>query len=335
MGFTAALVVGVLLTFAAATRAQHVDVRVHDPVMIEQDGTYYLFSTGRGVAVWTSNDMRAWERRDPVFEEAPAWTDRVVPDFRNHIWAPDVAFHDGTYYLYYSVSSFGKNTSAIGVATNTTLDPSDPAYEWVDRGPVVRSVPGRDMWNAIDPNLAFDEEGTPWLAFGSFWRGLKLVRMNDNLTELAHPQEWHTVAARHRYWKLDERDAGDALNGAIEAPFIFKKDGYYYLFVSWDRCCRGEESTYKIVVGRSRDITGPYVDRLGQKMVHGGGSLVVKGIEGSERWAAFGHNSAYTFDGTDYLVFHAYDVTDEGRSKLIVREIEWDDEGWPVVSLDA
>jgi arabinan endo-1,5-alpha-L-arabinosidase len=239
--------------------------------------------------------------------------------------------HNGTYYLYYAVSSFGSNNSTIGVATNRTLHPGSPDFKWADHGPVVESVAGRDMWNAIDANLAFDEKGTPWLTFGSFWLGMKQVKLNANLTAVAQPEEWHTVAARDRYWKLEETDAGDELSSTIEAPFVFKKNGMYYLFVSWDRCCRGVNSTYKVVVGRSDKVTGPYLDKEGQQMHHGGGSLVVGG---NKNWPGVGHNSAYTFDGKDYLVFHGYDASDQGRSKLWISEIQWDKDGWPSVSLE-
>lgn len=329
---------------------------IHDPVMIESDGTYYLFGTGRGIEIWMSDDMESWHRVDPVFEDTPEWVLGLLPDFRNHIWAPDIFEREGTYYLYYSVSAFGRNNSAIGVATNTTLDPADPDYRWVDHGMVVQSVPGRDMWNAIDAHLVLDADDTPWMSFGSHWGGIKLVRMDPSLTRIADAEEWHTIAARHRYWKLDERDAGDSANpeldydtlytdrilelnrasenGAIEAPVIFSRDGWYYLFVSWDRCCRGAESTYKVLVGRSRDIQGPYLDREGEDLAWGGGTLVIHGLAESERWAAGGHNDTVTFDGTDYLVYHAYDATDEGRSKLVVREIEWDEYGWPTVDAD-
>lgn len=334
----------------------HVDIVVHDPSMIQQDDTYYLFNTGTGITNWRSDDMVNWERLDPIFDEAPGWTEAVVPGFENHIWAPSVTYHEGTYYIYYSVSSFGRNNSAIGVVTNETLHPDDPNFEWIDHGIVVESVPGRDMWNAIDATLSFDDEGTPWLSFGSHWLGIKQVQLEDDLKTVAitpEGNEWFTIAQRHRYWKLDERDAGDSANpeldyeelypnaifelnrqsesGAIEAPFIFKRDGYYYLFVSWDRCCRGVYSTYKVVVGRSENINGPYVDKADQNMNYGGGSLVVKG---NERYSAIGHNSVYTFDGTDYLVAHAYDIEDEGRPKLTILEITWDDDGWPVVTLD-
>ncbi|MFW5947146.1 MAG: family 43 glycosylhydrolase [Gemmatimonadota bacterium] len=318
------------ILLAGPADGQHIEIGVHDPVMAEADGTFYLYHTGRGISVRASPDMESWERLPPVFEDAPAWATDINPRFRNHIWAPDISYHDGTYYLYYSVSSFGSNSSAIGVATNTTLDPDDPDYAWVDHGPVVRSVPGRDLWNAIDPNLVVDDDGRPWLTFGSFWNGIKLVRLAEDRLRVARPEEWRTIAARHRYWKLSETDAGDTLNSAIEAPFIFRKDGWYYLFVSWDRCCAGPQSTYKIAVGRSRSVTGPYLDRAGQDMRFGGGTLVARG---DSAWAGVGHNAAYTIDGTDYLVFHGYDLSDRGRSKLWITEIDWDADGWPHVSL--
>lgn len=313
---------------AFAQKEQDKKIPVHDPVMIKQDGTYYLFATGRGITVWSSKDMVSWEREKPVFEQAPAWTSSVVPGFKNHIWAPDIARHNGQFYLYYSVSAFGKNTSAIGVATNKALNSNDPNYKWVDHGIVVQSVPGRDLWNAIDPNLIIDEQGQPWLSFGSFWNGLKIVKLKEDLLSIAeNPQEWHTVVQRERTDTLDETKAG---KGAVEAPFIFKKGNYYYMFASFDYCCRGPESTYKIVVGRSENVTGPYVDKEGKKMTQGGGSLL---LEGNKDWYGLGHNSVYNFDGQDYLVFHAYDAADEGKSKLRIEKLSWDKNQWPVVNL--
>lgn len=301
------------------------NIRVHDPVMIKEKDTYYLFCTGNGISVFSSKDMNTWKQEKPVFERAPDWTFKIAESFRGHIWAPDISFYDGRYYLYYSISAFGKNTSAIGVATNTTLNNSDPNYKWIDQGMVVQSVPGRDLWNAIDPNIAVDKDGYPWMVFGSFWEGMKMVKLVPNRTSLAKPEQWLTVAARTRSPFLAASDPGDA---AIEAPFIFTKNDYYYLFVSWDYCCKGKESTYKVVVGRSKSITGPFVDKDGKAMVEGGGSLV---IEGNPNYAGVGHNSAYTFDGKDYLVFHAYEVKDNGQSKLRIKEIKWED-NWPVVT---
>jgi len=326
------LAFGLLAMLAQTVCAEHFNIQVHDPVMIKQDGAYYVFCTGRGISVFSSKDMKTWESGKPVFAEAPAWVAKLYPKTGNSEWAPDIAFHNGTYYLYYAVSSFGSNNSAIGVATNRTLNPGSPDFKWVDHGLVVESVAGRDDWNAIDPNLAFDDQGTPWLTLGSFWRGIKIVRLNPDLTSVVQPlEEWYTVAARERHWKLEETYAGDFLNGAIEAPFIFKKNGHYYLFVSWDKCCAGVNSTYKVVVGRSDKIAGPYLDKTGQEMRFGGGSLVVGG---NKNWPGVGHSATYTFDGKDYLVFHGYDASDQGRSKLWIQEIHWDADGWPTVSLD-
>ena len=304
------------------------NIRVHDPVMIKQNDTYYLFCTGRGISVFSSPDMKNWKKEDPVFDAPPAWAVEAIPTFKGHIWAPDISFHNGQYYLYYSVSAFGKNTSCIGLATNKTLDPRDPDYKWIDHGKVIQSIPGRDLWNAIDPNLVVDENNVPWLTFGSFWSGMKLMKLDENLKAIAEPQEWHTISKRARSFKTPDDKAGE---GAVEAPFIFKKNGYYYLFVSFDVCCRGPKSTYKVMVGRSKDITGPYLDKAGARMDEGGGTLVVKG---NEDYFGVGHNAAYTFDGKDYLVFHGYSTANEGKSELVIREIKWDSEDWPIVNLD-
>jgi len=296
----------------------------HDPVVTKQGDTYYLFCTGPGITSFTSKDLKTWKQNPPVFAEAPKWAKEVAPGFNGHIWAPDISLHNGTYYLYYSVSAFGKNTSAIGLVTNTTLNPEDVNYKWEDQGIVIQSVPGRDLWNAIDPNLIFDENGTPWLDFGSFWSGLKMVKLNPDLKTLAKPEAWHTIARRDRASDLKDEDAG---NAALEGPFIFTKGDYYYLFLSWDYCCRGEESTYKLVVGRSKSVTGPYVDKEGIELNKGGGSLV---IEGNKNWYGVGHNSVFTFDGKDYNFMHGYDASDKGLPKLIVKEITWI-AGWPTV----
>ena len=310
-----------MITFFSSAQ----DISVHDPVMIKQKDTYYLYCTGTGISVFSSKDLKKWTKEPAIFQEKPVWADSVAADFKNHIWAPDISFHNNTYYLYYSVSAFAKNTSAIGVTTNTTLDPKDPAYKWVDQGIVIQSIPNRDLWNAIDPNLTFDENNTPWLAFGSFWEGLKMVKLNSDLKSIAQPQEWHTIAKRKRSFELADTDPGD---GELEAPFIFKKNGYYYQFLSWDLCCRGEKSTYKVVIGRSKTITGPYVDKDGKSLNEGGGTLL---IQGDKDWYGAGHNSAYTFDEKDYIVFHAYDVKQKGRPILQIQQLKWDADLWPVL----
>jgi arabinan endo-1,5-alpha-L-arabinosidase len=162
------LLLGLLLqSLGSQAQAPSPAIPIHDPVLTRQNGTYYLFGTGNGVTVWSSKDRKNWTAEKPVFAAPPAWAVRDVPGFKGHVWAPDISFADGQYSLFYSISTFGKNRSAIGLATNKTLDPKSPDFKWTDRGAVIESVPGRDMWNAIDPNLVRDERGTPWLTFGS------------------------------------------------------------------------------------------------------------------------------------------------------------------------
>jgi arabinan endo-1,5-alpha-L-arabinosidase len=300
-------------------------VSIHDPVIAREGGTYYLFSTGPGITLYSSTDLQGWRRRGRIFPGEPAWAKSVAPNFNGHIWAPDIHFFNGRYHLYYSVSEFARNTSAIGVTVNRTLDPDSPDYRWQDHGIVVRSMPGRDLWNAIDPHVIVDAQGTPWLSFGSFWSGLKLVKLAPDRLHLAEPQEWHTIARRARPALEDDTKPGSA---EIEAPFIFRRGGFYYLFVSWGRCCIGKDSTYHLVVGRSRDVRGPYVDREGCAMADGGGTLL---LAGDAAWPGLGHNSVYTFDGRDYLAFHAYEAADGGLQKLKIVPLHWDADGWPLV----
>lgn len=229
------IIVLLLILGAQIGRAQdslQTNIPVHDPVMIRQDGVYYVFATGRGIIMWSSKDMHNWKKEKPVFNAPPEWAIKAVPGFKGHIWAPDISFHKGLYYLYYSISTFGKNRSCIDLATNKTLNPASTDY-------------------------------------------------ND----------------------------------------------YFYLFASYDYCCRGEKSTYKMRVGRSRALTGPYLDKNGVPMTQGGGTLV---LEGNADWHGVGHNAVCTFDGVDYLVFHGYDARDKGRSKLRVERLDWQDK-WPVL----
>ncbi|TVZ39255.1 arabinan endo-1,5-alpha-L-arabinosidase [Alteromonadaceae bacterium 2753L.S.0a.02] len=317
----------VLISVLSSSCSQNISaaqVEVHDPVMIKSEDSYYLYSTGPGITFYSSKDMINWHLEGRVFTDQPSWAKRVAPGFNGHIWAPDIYQKNGLFYVFYSVSAFGKNTSGIGVAVNKTLDPSSPDYAWMDQGAILLSVPNRDQWNAIDPAIVEDESGTPWMAFGSFWEGLKLVKLDESLLRLAEPQEWHDLAMRVSSNSSEKRTPK---NTAIEAPYIFKRNGYYYLFVSFDFCCRGKDSTYNVRVGRSRSVTGPYIDREGVSMLDGGGSLV---ISGNADWVALGHNAAYTFDNKDYLVLHAYETADNARQKLKILPIQWQD-NWPQV----
>jgi arabinan endo-1,5-alpha-L-arabinosidase len=311
------------------------DISVHDPVMIKQGSTYYLFNTGQGISVWSSKDRNSWKKEPPVFAKAPDWAVKDIPGFKGHIWAPDIYFHQNLYYLYYSVSAFGKNTSAIGVVTNKTLDPVSPDFKWTDHGKVIQSFPGKTNWNAIDPNVITDEKGTPWMVFGSFWDGIKLVKLKKDLLHIAEdPSDIPTIASRKRKAGAPNPPAvdgnpADAGGNAIEAPFLFKKADYYYLFVSTDYCCKAEKSTYKMIVGRSKSLKGPYLDKDGLRMDQGGGSVL---LQGDARWYGVGHNAVVSFDGLDYLIFHGYDAKNKGISKLRTEKLNWKN-GWPQVSL--
>ncbi len=296
------------------------DLSIHDPVMIKEEDTYYLLGTGRGITVWSSKDMENWQREKPVFEQPPKWAADTIPGFKGHIWAPDIHYHKGLYYVYYSVSVFGKNTSAIGVATNTTLNAASPAYKWTDHGRVIQSYPRVTDWNAIDANIVEAANGDAYMSFGSFWGGLQLVKLSaDRLSIDARDNSIKKIASR-----------SPGRENAIEAPFIFKKNGYYYLFASIDYCCKGVNSTYKIIVGRSINVAGPYTDKEGKDMVTGGGTIV---LQGNNRWHGVGHNAVVLLNNTDYLVFHGYDGEQNGKSKLHIKKIEWDNEGWPAVKL--
>jgi arabinan endo-1,5-alpha-L-arabinosidase len=296
--------------------------RVHDPVIAKEGETYYVFSTGRGILLHTSKDRVDWVRKGRVFEQAIPWTAATIPGSTDHYWAPDISYFNGKWHLYYSVSTFGKNRSGIGLATNVTLDSTRPDYKWKDEGLVVESN-ATDDYNAIDPNVFLDGKHA-WLSFGSFWSGIK-IRALDPLTGKAQ----ESAADAPPLTSIASRPRGGEIRGAIEAPFIIRRGGYCYLFVSFDICCRGVDSTYNIRVGRSRDPLGPYFDRDGKAMLEGGGTLV---LAGAGRWRGPGHNALLREKDKDWLVFHAYDAEQNGAPTLRIEKLSWDAEGWPSIT---
>jgi arabinan endo-1,5-alpha-L-arabinosidase len=309
---------GAAATLPAAIEPQGSIERIHDPVMAKDGDTYYVFSTGSRIAVICSKDMVNWERCYRIFDYLPGWVIKAVHGVGD-LWAPDISYHDGKWQVYYSGSTFGSRDSVIGLATNATLDPTSPDYAWVDEGEVLRTRNGDD-WNAIDPNFVLDTEGQPWLAFGSFWSGIKLAKLDPATRKPAADADIISLASR--------RGSPDNTE-AIEGAFIIRHGEYYYLFASFDACCQGAQSTYNVRVGRSAEITGPYVDRDGVPMMQGGGTQITGAYE---RWRGPGHNGIFSENGMDWLVYHAYDANQGGISKLRIEPIEWDDEGWPHVA---
>ncbi|KQY23646.1 arabinan endo-1,5-alpha-L-arabinosidase [Cellulomonas sp. Root485] len=276
----------------------------HDPTVVKRpDGSYLVATTGRGIPLKTSSDRTAWSDVGSAFPNGTPWTSSYTT---GDLWAPDLSYRNGQYYLYYSASTFGSMNSAIFLATS----PSGNAGTWTNRGLVV-STTSSSNYNAIDPDLVVDEQGRWFLSFGSWWSGLKVIAI-DPATGLRSGSSMTSVASR---------------SGGIEAPDIYYRGGYYYLFASFDNCCKGAASTYRIMVGRSTSVTGPYVDRAGTAMTSGGGTQILAG-HGSIHGP--GHSATLT-DGDGTILFYHY-YTDAGDSRLGINRLSWDSAGWPVVS---
>lgn len=303
---------------------------VHDPVMAYEDSVYYIYSTGIGLQMMTSQDFRTWTVSPrPLMSVIPAWTRDSVPGFRNHVWAPDVIRWHGRWHIAYSCSTFGRNSSAIGLISKNSLSENTV---WQDEGAIVCSREGRNNWNAIDPNFVIDNDDQPWLTFGSFWDGIQIVRLDTTL-HILKGEKPVTIARRFPINGMSTdlnpipKDAG--IN-AIEAPFIFRHGNFYYLFVSWDYCCQGEKSTYRVAVGRSLNINGPYLDNKGQAMIDGGGMVLIEGDK--KIFAALGHCAVYHFTHKDLFICHGYSIKQKGAPLLVRKTITWSTDGWPQLS---
>lgn len=283
----------------------------HDPTIIEENGTYYVLQTGAeadGLVLpgKRSGNLTQWDGTAGAFTSgnSPTWLRQRVPGVKN-LWAPDLSYFNGEFHLYYSVSTFGSNHSCIGHASR----PSMAWGSWQDKGAVMCSATNNN-YNAIDPNIVLDDNGTPWMSFGSFWDGIKMVRLKSDGSRADN--NIHSLASRG--------------GGAIEAPVIIKRCGYYYLFVSFDNCCQGSNSNYSIRVGRSTNLLGPYYDKSGRSMLSGGGTMLVAG---SFLWRGPGHNSVFFSNGKAYNLYHAYQAF-SGDPYLRISEMAWDASGWPI-----
>lgn len=288
------------------------DLRIHDPTTpVFAEGAWWLFGTGRLVLTARSDDLRSWTRLDPALRTPPPWAAEIaLGNQRHHYWAPDLVRVGGIWHLYYSVSEFGKQTSAIALATSPTLDPTHPDHLWTDRGIVIRSNEG-DPYNAIDPSVLNDADGRLWFSFGSFWGGLYLFEL-DPATGL----------------RLDPTGPIHHLAYApqIEAPTLMRHGDYYYLFINKGFCCRGKDSTYHLEVGRATTVTGPYLDDQGRDLRHGGGRPVLA-TQGT--FIGPGHIGVFTHNGMTLASMHFYDATREGAPHLAIRRLRWNENGWP------
>jgi arabinan endo-1,5-alpha-L-arabinosidase len=298
---------------------------IHDPVLIRERDTYWIFSTNSDappatIRIRSSKDLRHWTARGHVFDKLPAWAPELIPGARG-AWAPDISFVNGRYLLYYSVSTFGSNRSAIGLATNETLDPEAANYRWRDEGVVVESTRESDF-NAIDPNHVIDRDGRHWLSLGSFWSGIKLFELDAKSGKLLTPDA--------RPIPIASRPVPRGAPAAIEAPVLVTRPDHYDLFASYDFCCKGVNSTYYLVVGRAKKITGPYVGKDGSRLLDGQGTVFLTAGGEAANFRGPGHNGfLHDTDGRDYVVYHAYDRNNEGKSALRISPVRWNADGWP------
>ncbi len=305
------------LAFAASTptlRALDGDIRVHDPsTVIQCDGRYYVFSTGRGIPILSSDDGWTWKRAGHVFDQVPESVHKAVPLNKDAlVWAPDICKRNGHYFLYYSISTWGSSVSAIGLLTSPTLNPADPHYQWTDRGLIVNSVEGEQL-NTIDPGVLQAPDGTMWLCYGSYIGDVQVVQL-DPVTGL----------------RIGKDSPTPNLSSQSEASDLIYHDGYYYLFVNRGSCCQGANSTYNIRMGRSKVVTGPYLDRYGVDMAKGGGDLFLASAGGQ---IGPGHFGLLLDDGVEKFSCHYESGPDKHGSILDIRPLLWND-GWPAPGIN-
>lgn len=295
------------------------DIRsVHDPAIVKDGDTWYIFSTGWGIPIRRSSDLSHWESIGSVFPDGlPSWVRGQVPDLpRGEIsgWAPDISRHDGMWHLYWSIGVFGTSKAVIGHAVSKSLDPGSSDYGWVDQGPIVASGPGSPTM-AIDPEAVTDEDGRRWLAWGSFGQGIMLQPLDPATGKFAPGSRAVNLARRDPFFL------------GVEGADLVRHDDQWYLFVSFGFCCRGVDSNYSIHVGRSKEITGPYLDAAGTPMTANGGTTVTGSYA---NLIGPGHGSIIENGDDMLLAHHYYDRDDGGRSTLLLRPLIWGPDGWPL-----
>lgn len=287
-----------------------------DPSVIRaEDGSFYLYATqddwadGGGshyLPIFKSKDLVTWTYVKDAFVAPPAWKEAG-----GFTWAPDISYRDGTYYLYYAASLWGDPNPCIGLTTSKS-----PEGPFEDLGRAVFCSEDIGVGNSIDP-FVWDDGQTRTMVWGS-GQGIYAVALSENGTRaVGEPVQL----------------AGDDLY--YEAPYVVQRGRHYYLFLSAGSCCEGENSTYTLYVGRSRKLTGPYLDAEGRSFLEGGGTVVVGA---NDTWVGPGHNSVVRDDaGTDWLFYHAIPRADPrlpndvNRRPALVDRIVWKD-GWPTIN---
>lgn len=287
------------------------DPGIHDPstVMIH-DGKFYTYGTGRGLPILVSEDGWTWQRAGSLMDAVAGERAEVLERGGQNTWAPDVIKSGDNYFVYYSAPGI-QPRSAIGLLVGTTLDPDSPDYRWEDGGAVVWSDGVEDNY-AIDPGVFRDPtNGSLWLTYGSYFGYIRLVELDPATGNRLHP---------------DREPIDIAING--EASTMIYREGWYYLLLTHGSCCAGAASSYNIRMGRSRSVTGPFLDNMGIDMLQGGGKLFV-GSGG--RYIGPGHFGLLDLgDGVQKFSLHfEADLERGGRSVLDIRPLLWQD-GWPV-----
>lgn len=282
------------------------------PEIIYSNGVYYNYNQTGTVAVKTSTDLIHWTLADEhALRPRPEWLAPISET--GYIWAPGVYAMNGRYFLYYCTSALGKQNSAIGVAVCDDLSTNT----WEDLGMVMRSYPG-DAYNAIDPNIFIDTDGTAYMLWGSYWTGIYMRRIDKETGKFIEgdDQVWHLAQG----------------SNDMEASYLVYRDGYYYLF-----CARGglSRGTYYWAVGRSTNLFGDYVDKSGKPLLEGGGTRLTEWKEGV---CGVGHAQYFLDkDGNPYMVAESWPYRNEqgnGTIALTLSTIVWTEDGWPVTALD-
>jgi arabinan endo-1,5-alpha-L-arabinosidase len=332
----ASLLLLLCLLWAQHATAQVGAVGSHDPGSLVKEGTkYWMFTTGDGIYGAYSTDLINWTPgARTVFPSNPnswpAWITTVVPSFAGNFWAPECTYMNGKYYMYYSCSSFGSSTSAIGVATSLSLDPASPSYGWTDQGMVISSNSNTSV-NAIDPAILKDANGQLYMYYGSFSGGLGVLEL-DPATGLKKAGAVPVFVAGNTTGSTQD----------WEAPYVVQENGYYYFYANRGFCCRGLNSTYRIVVGRSTSPTGPFLDKNGVNLRATNAQATAAGFSGvgslvlgtSGRYIGPGHFGLLRENGVNYVSMHYYDGMANGAPKLDLANLKYDATNWPVVSRD-